>query len=187
VKIPNLIGRDHGIILKIIEGILATSKKSDEKAKKRKELVKYVVEIHNKKDMLIEVKEFYSKHYLFESEISSNLKLGLVKHLVRGPFPLTEGSLADAKINRWQIEKEKERKDSPLIESHLDKAEEDKYKYGYVVYEEIFGIKRFVELKLTDKPMLKYKVDQLLSYSVRGAERSVVRVKLSTRKEKIYK
>jgi len=174
------------VILKTVKGIVKASKESDKKARADGELLKYVVEIHDKKGVLNEVREIYSKHYVFPSEVSMNLNLGKEGHNVRGPFPLSEGALANSKLNRWEIEKEKEEKDTSVLEGHFSDAEEKNYKYGYIVYEEIFGIKRFVELKFSDKALLKSNVDRMLNASSHGHKRRVLRVKLSNNQEKLY-
>lgn len=186
MKIPNLTGKDYETVLKTVKGIVKASQRSDQKALEDGQSIKYVVEIYDKNDTLIEVKEVYSSVYSFEKEILEDLNLSPENCNVRGPFPLVEGALADSKLNRWENEKEKSEKDVTIVEKHFAEAEQKHYKYGYIVYEEVLGVKRFAELKFTDKALPRYKVNKMLRSSKHGHKRHVLRVKLSDGKEKLY-
>ena len=170
--------------MQTVKGIVKASKQSDEKAIEDGELLKYVVEIYDKKNILNEVKEFYSKVYAFHAEISRDMNLLSINHKIRGPFPLVEDALTNSKLDRWEIEREKCDSDKNIIDMHLSKNRE--YKYGYIVYDEIFTVKRFVELKFTNVALPKYKIDKMLKSSDSSHKRCIIRVKLDTKKEKIY-
>jgi len=186
MKIPNLSGKDYKSVLNTIKGIVKSVKESDKKSIDEGELLKYVVEVYNKENILSEVREIYSKYYLFNYEIVKNLSLDSIKHIIRGPFPLVEGALADAELNRWEIEKEKEEKDLEIIENHLAGAENKEYKYGYIVYEDVIGVKRFVELMFTKNAIVKNKIDKILNSSNNNRKRKILRIRLSNKQEKLF-
>lgn len=169
-----------------VKQIVATTERNDQQARASGELLKYIVELFDDKGVLNEVREIYSKHYLFEGEIVHNLKIHSRKYYIRGPFPLVEGALTDSRLNRWEKEKEKASKDEQLLTDHFFDAKEKDYKYGYIVYEETFGVKTFVELKFTHKALPQHEVSKILRNSPRGKQRHITRVKLSDGKEKIY-
>ena len=188
MKIPNLNGQNYETILSTVRGIVESVKKSDKQARENGELLKYVIEIYDVKDgenILEEVREIYSKHYLFSSEVLRDLKLGSKKHEIRGPFPLFEGSISDAKLNRWEIEKEKQKNDSTLIDNHIKLKENENYKYAYIVYEEVMGVERFVELTFSDSSMPKSQIEKVMKSSSVG-KRNILRINLSNKEEKKY-
>ncbi|MFW5890626.1 MAG: hypothetical protein ACOCUI_00230 [bacterium] len=187
MKIPSLAGKDYDIILSTVKEIVKISKKSDEEAKAEGNLIKYIIEIYNKKDIIEEVQQVYSNKYIFEYEIIRDLKISNIKYNIRGPFPLYDGALADSKLNRWEIEKNKEQEDKVTSDNIFNEAEDKNYKYGYIVYEKIMGVKRFIELKFTNKALPKYKVDKMLNATSTGNGRIVKRIKIKNGEEKIYK
>jgi len=182
LQIPNLTGKDYSVILNKINEISDASKKADENAIKSGSLLKYIVELYDKNGMLNEVKSFYTEAYIYPIEVCYDMGLTNLKHKIRGPFPLIENALADSKINRWELEKDNFTKDKTVIESHIINSRDKNYKYAYVVYEEIFGINKFIEIRFSYKSLSKDSINNILNIKRFGNKRTIEKINIENLK-----
>lgn len=186
MKIPNLIGKDRQTILKAVRDIGNASKTTDKEALDKGKFLKYIVEVYDKNSgILNEVRTFYTDSYIFTNEFIFQNKID-PWNKVRGPFPLKEGALADGKLNRWEYEKKKLETDTIKMQNHIKEAIEKKFKYGYTLYDNIFGIKTIVEIKFVDKSLSEKEIQEMKKNFGVGSSGFIVRTTLSNGVEKEY-
>jgi hypothetical protein len=181
-----LIGKDRQTILKTVKEISSLSKENDAEAIKKEKLLKYIVEVYGKEDgILNEVRTYYSDSYVFIPELIKDHKIDSWNR-VRGPFPLKNGALANAKLNRWEHEKKKLEEDAKKMNDCFNEAKTKEYKYGYVLHDEMFGLKRILEIKFTESVLSQKEIQVMLNSSESKQKVSLNRIKLCDGSEKIY-
>jgi hypothetical protein len=157
----------------------------DKEAVENGKIIKYIFEV--KKEEKTDLAFLYSDIYLSKSEALNRVNIKLNKKdelIIRGPFPLFEGSLSDAKIARWEKEKAKSERDLSMIEDEKEIAKISGFKYIYVLYSTEYKVDRVVDFQVAEKAMTTREIRRLLKKL--PATGRLERVNLINESVKIY-
>jgi hypothetical protein len=127
-------------------------------------LIKYIFEIRNSKGLNLAF--LYSDVYLSNSEALNRANVKIKKKdeiIIRGPFPLYDGALANSKIARWEKEKERSVRDSNIIKEETKNAKESGFKYIYFLISNEYNVDRVLDFEISEKALVKSAVNKMLA------------------------
>ena len=160
--------------------------KEDEEAKKRGNNLKYIIEYLKEDGEIKDVKCFYSIQYISNSEAIKQINTKKENINLRGPFPLFKNAISDSKIARWELEKERNKKDKEKIEKIIEKAKKNKDKYIHFIFSTVFKIDRLIAYKNSQdcfSEELLSKVLKSLEKNKDEYEKKIVTLNVETREE----